>query len=125
MGKQRVPRTRAGGTWTEARYKAFIRSALRGAWSRYPVKFQVLREDRKTVKGKKHKYEHKCNACKKWYPQQEIQVDHIEPCGGWDYDELGDWVQRLLCEPDDVQKLCKPCHQKKTNEERKSRGKGT
>lgn len=120
MPKTRVPRTRAGGTWTEARYRAFIRSALRGAWQRYPVKHQVLRENRKTVRNKKHKFEYQCEACNNWFQGKEVQVDHIIPCGGWDYDELGAWAQRLLCEPEDVQVLCKPCHQKKTNKEREA-----
>ena len=31
-------------TWTEARFWSFIRSALRYAWNKYPVKFEVLKE---------------------------------------------------------------------------------
>ena len=30
--------------WTEARFWTFVRSALRSAWNRYPVKFEVLKE---------------------------------------------------------------------------------
>ena len=124
MARQLVPRTRAGKTWTEARYWAFIRSALRGAWGRYPVKHQVKLSNRKTVKGKKHHYEYNCVACNDWFPDKEVQVDHIQPAGSLtSYSDLPGFCERLFCESKDLQIMCKPCHQLKTNEERKVRKK--
>lgn len=122
---QRVPRTRAGKTWTEARYWAFIRSALRGAWQRYPVKHQLLRDNRKTVRGKKHKFEYQCVDCSNWFQGKEVQVDHITPTGSLkDYSDLPQFTETLFCEADNLQIMCKECHQKKTNKEREDRKNG-
>ena len=119
MGKQRVQRTRAGNTWTEARYWQFIRSALRQAYSRYPAKFQAKKAVERTVAGKRHKYEYQCAKCDVWFQGKEIQVDHIEPAGSLSsYDYIAGFSKRLFCEADGMQVMCKPCHQLKTNAER-------
>lgn len=118
MGK-RVPRTRAGGKWTEARYWSFIRSALRRASVSYPVKHELKMRVRREVKGKQHKFEYPCNTCGKWFPDKNIDVDHIKPAGSLkSYSDLAGFVERLFCEEDNLQILCKPCHQEKTNQER-------
>ena len=115
---KRVERTRAGETWTEARYFGFIRSALRKAWSRYPVRFQVLAEARRNKpknKEGRHKFEFRCSKCKKWKQQKEVEVDHIVSCGSLKkYDDLPGFVERLLCEKEDLRVVCKPCHKKIT-----------
>lgn len=119
--RQRVPRTRAGGAFTESQYWSFIRAGLRSKSVRYPVKFQVLQDARRTVTGKRHRYEYQCAECTKWFKQQDVQVDHITPCGSLrSYGDLPLFVERLFCEPEDMQVLCKGCHQQKTNEERKN-----
>ena len=124
MGKQLVPRTRAGNTWTEARYWQFIRSALRQAYSRYPVKFQVKKDAERTVQGCRHKYEYQCAECSGWFTNKEIQVDHIEPAGKLSsYADIADFAKRLFCEAEGMQVLCLECHQSKTNAERKARKK--
>jgi formylmethanofuran dehydrogenase subunit E len=120
--RQLVPRTRAGKTWTEARYWQFIRSALRQAFNRYPAKFQARKAAERTVTGKRHKYEYKCEGCGDWFMGKEVQVDHIEPAGTLKkYEDLPAFCEKLFCEADGMQVLCKPCHQTKTNDERKSR----
>ena len=120
--KQRVKRTKAGRQWTKARYFQFIRSALRQAFQRYPVKQKVLNDNRKNVTGKRHKFEYICAKCEKWFDRKGVEVDHIQPCGSLnDYKDLPGFVRRLFCEPKDMQILCKECHQEKTNKERKKR----
>jgi len=124
MGK-RVERTRAGGTWTEARYFSFIRSALRLASSKYPVKFQVKAAARRNkpegVEGRHH-FEFQCKECDGWFPDKEISVDHIEPAGSLKkYEDLPGFVERLFCEADNLQVLCDGCHHVKTQAERKKR----
>ena len=121
MAKQRVPRTHAGGSWTKARYFGFIRSALRNAYSRYPPKFQAkVNSRRKTKTGKR--FEYQCAKCKKWYPNSQTEVDHIEPAGSLrSYEDLPAFVEKLFCEPDGLQVMCKTCHQRKTNEENATR----
>ena len=121
MARQRVPRTRAGGTWTKARYFGFIRSALRNAYSRYPPKFQAKEAARRKKKAGK-RFEYQCAVCNKWFPNSETEVDHIEPAGSLrSYDDLPAFVEKLFCEPDGLQVVCKVCHQRKTNDENAKR----
>ena len=116
---RRVERTRASGTWTEARYFGFIRSALRSAFQKYPVKYHAKkRAMRDTEEGARYE----CAACNELFRSGEVQVDHVVPCGSLKtYEDLPQFVERMFCEVDGFQVLCKPCHQTKTNEERKQR----
>lgn len=112
-----MPRTRAGNTWTESRYFQFIRSALRQAWSRYPVRHQVLNRASRPYKGKdkRRKKEYQCSQCDNWFMQKEVEVDHVEPCGTLkSYNDLPRFVSTLLCEEDNLRVVCKPCHRKIT-----------
>lgn len=123
MGK-RVERTRAGKVWTEARYFSFIRSCLRSGMMRYPAKQKVKKAAERTVTGKRHRFEYHCAVCKGWFQGKMVEVDHKVPAGTLKtYDDLPRFVENLYCEPEDMQVLCKPCHQKKTNDERKARKK--
>ena len=117
MGKQRVQRTRAGNLWTEARYFSFIRGLLRGGFNKYPVKFKVKTANRRKNKQTK-RFEYPCKICNGWFPDKETQVDHIRPCGSLKtFSDLPDFVSTLFCEADNLQVVCKECHQKKTNDE--------
>jgi 5-methylcytosine-specific restriction endonuclease McrA len=115
MGRK-TPPCKHYPAWTVARYNTFIRSALRKAWSRWPPKFEVLKENRRTVTGKRHRYEYKCAKCKKWFQQKHVQVDHITPAGShvnWDT-----FIEKLFVGKDKLQILCRPCHAVKTKSER-------
>lgn len=107
---------------TESGYWGFIRAGLRAKFTRYPVKYKVknaARRDKPKNKKGRHKYEYQCAYCKKYYMDKEVQVDHIVPCGSLRTPEdLVSFVPALFCEEEDLQVLCKPCHQKKTNKER-------
>jgi 5-methylcytosine-specific restriction endonuclease McrA len=119
---KRGVKCRAGNTWTESRYFQFIRTALRGAFSRYPVKYQVLKDSQRRVTGQRHKVEHQCAECQEWFKAKEVQVDHIKPAGSLKcYDDLPSFVSNLFCESDNLQVLCKQCHKAKTAEERKKK----
>lgn len=120
--KPRVPRTHAGGTWTESGYWGFIRGALRRAFSRYPVKYHVHNAAKRTVVGQRHKYEYQCAVCTDWFKAKEVEVDHIKPCGSLkDYSDLPSFVATLFCEEDNLRVICKPCHKIKTKEDRDAR----
>lgn len=110
-GKPRVPRTRGGGTMTEAQYWSFIRSGLRAKSSRWPPKFNVLKRAKRTVSGKRHRYEYECAICKDFFKESDVEVDHILPVGSLkSYSDLPQFVERLFCEEEGLRVLCKPCH---------------
>jgi len=120
MGRT-VAKTRAGDTWTESRYFGFIRSALRSAFRKYPVKYQVKAEASRPYVGedKRRKKEYQCNVCEGWFADKEVAVDHIVPCGSLKtYEDLPRFVSTLFCERENLQIICNTCHQIKTNEER-------
>lgn len=107
--------------WTKSRYFSFIRSNIRRAWSKYPVKFSVLlaaRRDNQS-ENKRLKYEYNCDLCKGWFPQKEVEVDHLNPCGSLkEYSDLEGFCSRLFCGSDNLRVLCKTCHKLCTNSER-------
>lgn len=112
----------AGDKWTKSRYFQFIRSALRAAFNRYPVKFAAKKAAERTVTGQRHRYEYKCAECTQWFKGNEVQVDHIKPAGSLkEYTDIPQFVENLFCEVDNLQLLCKECHKAKTAAERRAR----
>ncbi len=120
---------RNGGEWTDARFRSFVTSALRAASRRWPPKFKALKEafvgrktNKKTGKLAMH---YKCATCKKHFVATDVQVDHVLPVVdpkvgfiGWD-----SFIDRIFCEIENLQVLCKPCHKVKTEEEKAERKK--
>jgi 5-methylcytosine-specific restriction endonuclease McrA len=110
--------------WTEGRLKSFITSTIRGGFRRWPNKFLVLKE---ALRGKKINKNsgrmaahYECASCHELFPNNEVQVDHIEPIVdpkvgfvSWDL-----FIENLFCSTSNLQVLCKWCHSKKTKEER-------
>lgn len=127
MSPTKSPSSSPVKTWTAGRYKSFITSALRSGFTRYPPKFEVLKNafvakkvNKKTGRVAAH---YKCCQCKKQFVAADVQVDHTDPVvdpavGFVDWDT---YIERLYCAADNLQLLCKPCHKKKTAEERKKK----
>ena len=120
---------RNNGEWTEARYNAFIKGALRSASIRWPPKHRV----RKAAWIKRGVY--KCAGYKKRAHQvpvsikkngkriNNVTVDHIVPIidpnkGFQSWDKV---IERMFCEAKGLQVLCHSCHKAKTKEERNKR----
>ena len=114
------------GQWTPSRYQSFIKSALRSASVRWPPRYQTLNDSFVAVKvnektGRKAKH-FECAMCKNHFPQKDVQVNHkkpVIPLSGfisWD-----DVIERLFCEKEGLEVLCKPCHKAVTAEENKER----
>ena len=90
---------RNGGKWTESRFNSFVRSALRQAWMKWPPNHQT-KKDARVEKGK-----YRCAGWKR--------KSHIVPVT-----KLVDGKERMLCEQDNLQLLCRECHDRKTKEEK-------
>lgn len=105
------------GTMTEAMFFQSLRSALRRLTIYWKPKKAALDRVKKSVKGKRHKWEYMCAKCGEYNQQKNVEVDHIIPAGTLrSFDDLGGFAKRLFCEVDGFQVLCKDCHKKKTNE---------
>jgi 5-methylcytosine-specific restriction endonuclease McrA len=121
-----VPKTRCDGTMSEATFWSFIRSALRQK-SRWWKPISVCKLNaRRLYKGanKRQKYEYACKKCKGWFPEKQINVDHIIPAGSLNCaQDLPQFVERLFCEQDNLQVLCTTCHDAKTLKEKQSKKK--
>lgn len=131
MAKQTVPRTRAGGMWTEARFHSFIKSALRSASMRWPPKSAAKKEAR-TKRGwyQCAGYKRRAHEVPATLPPppgrkrriDNAVVDHIIPVIGpegfvsWD-----ETISRMFVEKGGLQILCHECHSRKTQEEREDR----
>lgn len=127
MAKKKTRSTRAtynrnGGTMTESMYFSKIRSALRKAFQYWIPATEALEKASRPSqsKNKRLKKEYQCNHCKNWFPNKQVQIDHIVPCGSLNsYDDIKNFIISLTPENIDAfQVLCKPCHNKKTQNER-------
>ncbi len=91
----------------------FLKSALRRASMRWGPIWKTKVAARRAYKGpkKRQKYEYKCNECQKHHPSGKVQVHHVVPVGGLrDAESLLGYVERLLCEQDELRLLCLDCH---------------
>ena len=104
----------AGGRWTEAKYKAFIRSALRKAYMRWPVKQDCLLSARRPAqdRDKRSKWEYQCAECGGWWLKKDIAVDHVQEVGSMA--DMNVFIATLFCEESNLQVLCHGCHNAKT-----------
>lgn len=114
--------------------EAQIRGALRRAFSRSPLVREVLEESRQEFPrfkndGTRHKrnwVKRQCQVCGNWVPAGKISVDHIDPVISVT-DGKQDWntfVDRLWCNTSgkaNLQRICDPCHDIKTQGERIAR----
>ena len=117
-----VLKTRNSGTMTEAAFWSFIRSALRQKSRWWKPITECKLKAKRAYKGpnKRQKFEYKCAACNNWFPEKQINVDHIKPAGSLNCaQDLPGFVERLFCEIDNLQVLCEKCHDVKTKLEKK------
>lgn len=124
--RTKAPKTRGSNTYTESEFWSFIRSALRqkSRWWKPIQKCKEKARRNNKSENKRLKYEYQCAMCKDWFPDKQIEVDHITPAGSLTCGEdLQPFVERLFCEEDGLRVLCKSCHQEVTNLQRGNRKK--
>ena len=117
MPRKITPKPRNSGTLTESGFWGMIRSTLRMKSRWWKPITEVKREARRNCKDcGRQKYEYKCNECKNWFSDKEVEVDHIICAGSLKSGaDLEGFVERLFVEKQGLQVLCKPCHNKKTH----------
>jgi hypothetical protein len=106
---------RNSGQWTEAKYQSFIKSALRSASVRWPPRYSVLADacvgskiNPKSGRMAKH---YRCKACQEEFPAKDVQVNHIFPViPTTGFDTWDAVIERMFCEKEALELLCKPCH---------------
>jgi 5-methylcytosine-specific restriction endonuclease McrA len=121
MARPSGDKTRCGGRWTEAKWKSFIKNQLRSATRKWAPISDCLK-DARVERGL-----YLCSECKEHVPTtvkngarrtKNVLVDHIEPIvpvTGWvSWDSC---IERMFCEVDNLQLLCKACHDIKSKEE--------
>lgn len=112
-------------------YNAAFRGAWRRVFARSPVVRAVMDEGRRTVPrykqdGTRHKVdrvEFQCQVCDSWEIRDRMSVDHIIPVidENKGFEDWNTFYNRLVCEKSNLQRICDPCHDKKTAEERRKR----
>jgi len=92
-----------------------VQACLKNAKSEY---FETCKNG-----NKRRRVKFECASCKKSFARKGVNVDHIEPVieiktGFVSYDV---YVDRLFCNSEGLQILCKSCHGEKTKAENKVR----
>lgn len=116
-----------GGAWTVGRFNSFITSTLRAGARRWQPKYETLNaaktEKKINEKTGRLAQHYRCALCFNEFTAKDMEVDHILPAvdpivGFTSWDEF---INRLFCEQENLQAICKPCHKVKSAKERKIR----
>lgn len=124
MARRSGPLTKCDGLWTQSKFNSFIKNNLRSATR----KWAPILNCKKKAHIARGLYE--CASCGEHVPPtvfdedkrkrvKNIFVDHINPIidpavGFTTWDEC---IERMFCDSDNLQLLCKPCHSIKSQEE--------
>lgn len=99
---------------TEKKQLSVVRSAIRKAWMRHPVK--LLKLELATTgdydDSNRRTWKRQCEQCKQWFKNDDVQVDHIiGEHKMTTFDDIPNFARSILdVTLDDLQLLCKPCH---------------
>lgn len=102
---------------TEAKFTAWLQSALRSVWAKHPSKLTLLQQKRFTLmmkvgKANKPIFHVQCEHCKQAVRLKDIECNHKNTVGGLsDLKDLDRFVKNLLLvQPSDLELLCHECH---------------
>lgn len=107
-------------------WNAVVRSAIRRAFARSPKVIAVMNAGKRKVphynkdgtRAKVDRVEYECQVCNKWFPAKFMGgVDHIIPVISVEegFQDWNTFITRIDCDIGGLQRICKPCHQQKTN----------
>ena len=124
MGRPSGELVKCDGAWTQAKFNSFIKNNLRSATR----KWAPIQRCKKRAHVSRGLY--KCDGCGTEVPPttydedkrkrvKNIFVDHVIPIidpavGFTTWDEC---IERMFCDSDNLQLLCKECHSGKSQEE--------
>ena len=99
-------------------FMTYLRGCLRKAWSRNPIKHEVIKKRRYKIpnpnpRGRaKTVWGFQCEMCREEFVMSNCQVDHINPAGKLnDVKDIQGFVERLLVvTEDDLRLCCKGCN---------------
>lgn len=98
-------------------FYVWLRSGLRSLSRKWPAVYEALAAAKVPYKGdnKRRQWSYKCNMCQQLFESKMVAVDHKIPAGSMTCKEdVGDFVERLFCQPSGLQVLCHECHDCKT-----------
>lgn len=87
----------------------FLKSTLRWASYKWPPRNKAI----KAARVSRGLYQ--CAVCEAHFKRHQVQLDHIIAVGS--IDDLNGYAERLLCNAEGFQVLCKPCHLSKSLDE--------
>lgn len=99
---------------------------MRSASQRWPPKYQTLNaacvgQQINQASGRLAKH-YKCAACSNVFPAKHVEVNHIDPViPTTGFDSWDNVIDRLFCEQEGLEVVCKTCHRVRTQEENKER----
>lgn len=110
---------------------AAIRGALRRVFARSPLVVEKVQESRREIprynkdgsRAKRDWVQRQCEVCLSWVGSTKIVIDHKEPVISVDegFQDWNEFVARLWCPKENLQRICSTCHDKKSYLERISR----
>jgi hypothetical protein len=114
-----------------------IRGTNRRLFARSPIVVEKKEESRQEFPrykkdgtlAKKPWVRRQCEVCNEWVGSTKIAIDHIDPVvppegfpATFDmWDRITLFLKRLWCDKANLQRICDPCHDIKTNAERIAR----
>jgi hypothetical protein len=114
---------------TEAAFWTYIRGVLRKGWSKFPLKLEFIKKNRKRINNPVEKNRERfptcwgmtCNICKVDMVQNMIEIDHIgEGSSFTGLHDVESYVAHLfLVDYDSLRPVCKPCHKIENQRQRK------
>lgn len=107
---------------------AAIRGALRRAFARSPFVYEIVQESRREVPkynkdgslAKKPHVQRQCEVCLQWVGSTKIAVDHLIPVVSVEngFKDWNEFMERLWCDRTNLNRICSPCHDIKTQQEK-------